>query len=100
MSGGITIGLVDLAALSFEFDRVRCVSVSSLRNWCGHRLSKLKESDICRDRRLTALPRYADGRERRGNEIGPQGKIALSLKAADPDWPRPGQSAVDRILAT
>ena len=38
MSGGITIGFVDLAVFLFQSDRVHCASVGSflVRNWCGH----------------------------------------------------------------
>lgn len=37
MSGGITIGFVDIAPFSFDLDRVRCASFASflVRNWCG-----------------------------------------------------------------
>jgi hypothetical protein len=39
MSGRISISLVDIAAVSFDF--VRCVSISLflVRNWCGPRLT-------------------------------------------------------------
>jgi hypothetical protein len=41
MSGGITIGFVDVAVFLSLFDRVRCASVGSflVRNWCGRACS-------------------------------------------------------------
>jgi hypothetical protein len=41
MSGRISISLVDIAAVSFDFVRVRCVSISLflVRNCCGPRLT-------------------------------------------------------------
>ena len=41
MSGGISIGFVDFAALLFDFDCVRCISIGLFleRNWCGPKLA-------------------------------------------------------------
>jgi len=41
MSGGITIGFVEIALFLSQSDRVRCASVGSflVRNWCGRACS-------------------------------------------------------------
>src|SRR5262249_206667 len=46
MSDGISISFVDFAAVSFEFDRVRCALFWPflVRNWCGWRPSPFEYS--------------------------------------------------------
>jgi hypothetical protein len=48
MSGGITIGFVDVGVFLSQSDRVRCASVGSflVRNWCGHTPARADEAGL------------------------------------------------------
>src|SRR5437879_3498657 len=52
MSDGIKDSFVDFAAVSFDFDRVRCILLRSflVRNWCGPRPTSSPSTTLFRPR--------------------------------------------------